>query len=156
MESAVAAPPLTCQVSVAGWPEVIVLGEAVKLSVNGTSTVRFLVELPPGPEAVMVKTVVVFTGTTEDPEVGKELVPSLSGTGGAIVTDVALVVAQLIVVVRPPFTAGGFAVNDVICGCTGRATCTLVFCGGLLPPGPVATAAYVVVCVGASVTLPEA
>jgi hypothetical protein len=64
----------------------------------------------------MVNVVVDITGTMEDPEVGSEPVSSVCGTGGAIVTDVALVVAQVMVVVWPPFTVVGLAVNSVICG----------------------------------------
>jgi hypothetical protein len=48
--------------------------------------------------------------------VGNEPVSSLCGTDGVMVTDVALVVVQLIVVVCPPFTVVGLAVNAVICG----------------------------------------
>jgi hypothetical protein len=35
---------------------------------------------------------------------------------GVMVTDVALVVAQVSVVVCPALTSVGFAVNEVICG----------------------------------------
>jgi hypothetical protein len=64
----------------------------------------------------MVNVVVDITGTTEDPELGSEPVSSVCGTGGVIVTDVAFVVAQVMVVVWPPFTLVGLAVNTVICG----------------------------------------
>ena len=99
IESPVAVPPVTCQVNVTGCPGVIVLGVAVKLSKNGTVTVRFWVAVPPGPAAVMVKVVVVFRGTTEDPVVDKAPVSSFCATGGVMVTDVAFVVAHEIVVV---------------------------------------------------------
>ena len=56
------------------------------------------------------------TGTTEDPEVDSEPVSSVWGTGGVIVTEVALVVVQVIVVVWPLFTARGLAVNVAIWG----------------------------------------
>ena len=72
--------------------------------------------MPPGPEALIVNFVVESIGTTEDPDVGSEPVSSVWATGGVIVTDVALVVVQVIVVVWPPFTAVGLAVNAVICG----------------------------------------
>jgi hypothetical protein len=81
--------------------------------------------VPPGPEAERVKVVVEFTGTTELPDVGRGPVPSTCGTGGVIVTAVALVVAHVIVVVCPAFTAVGVAENCVICGGTGCTTCTL-------------------------------
>jgi len=73
----------------------------------------------------MVKVVVELTGTTDVPDVGREPVSSTCGTGGEIVTDVALVVAHVIVVVCPAFTAVGFAVNCVICGGTGCTIWTL-------------------------------
>jgi hypothetical protein len=117
MESAVAVPPVTCQVNVTelDCPVIIVLGEAINVSVNGTSTVTlFGTAVPPGPEALMVNVVVEITGTMEDPEVGSEPVSSVAATGGVIVTDVALVVVQVIVVVWPLFTAIGLAVNAVI------------------------------------------
>lgn len=41
-------------------------------------------------------------------------------------------------------------------GGTGCATCTVVVCGFVVPPAPVATAEYVVVCAGVSLTLPDA
>ena len=64
----------------------------------------------------MVKVVVELTGTTEEPDVGSGPVPSACGIGGEIVTDVALAVAHVSVVVCPAFTVVGFAVNCVICG----------------------------------------
>ena len=87
------------------------------MSVNGTCTVTlFGTAAPPGPEALIVNVAVENRGTTEDPEVDSEPVSSVWGTGGVIVTDVALVVVQVIVVVWPPFTTVGLAVNAVICG----------------------------------------
>jgi hypothetical protein len=94
----------------------MVLGDAVKLNVSGTATMTWLVAVPPGPVAVRVKEVVALTGTIEDPEVGNGPVPSLRGTAGVIVTDVAFVVAQVSVVVWPALTDAGLAVNCVICG----------------------------------------
>lgn len=47
----------------------------------------------------------------------------------------------------------------MICGAGGGGggvTCTVAVCGELLPPAPVATAEYMVVCVGESVTVPDA
>jgi hypothetical protein len=64
----------------------------------------------------MVNVVVDITGTMEDPDVGSEPASLVCGIGGVIVTDVALVVAQVMVVVWPPFTVVGLAVNSVICG----------------------------------------
>ena len=154
IESAVAAPPVTCQLKVTCVPAAMVLGDALKVSVNGTCTVMlFGAAVPPGPEALMVNVVVEITGTIEDPEVGSEPVSSACTTGGVIVTDVALAVVQVIVVVWPPFTAVGLAVNAVICGwAAGCTTCTVAVCGELvLLSDPVATAVYVVVCVGLSV-----
>jgi Flp pilus assembly pilin Flp len=54
--------------------------------------------------------------------------------------EVALLVAQVSVVVCPALTAVGFAMNCVICGGTFAATCTVAVWGALLPPGPEATA----------------
>ena len=119
MESAVAVPPVTCQVNVTAveCPVIIVLGEAFNVSVNGTSTVTlFGVAAPPGPEALMVNVVVEITGTMEDPDVDREPVSSGWGTGGVMVTDVASLVVQVIVVVWPLFTAIGLAVNVPIWG----------------------------------------
>jgi hypothetical protein len=65
---------------------------------------------------LIVNVVVDSTGTIDDPEVGRVPVPSVVVTAGVIVTDVALVVVQVMVVVWPPFTTAGFAVNSVICG----------------------------------------
>ena len=118
----VAAPLLTCQVNVACPAAVIVVGDAVKLRVNGTFTVTVPVTVPPGPVAVRVKTVVVLTGTIDEPDVGSGPLSSIWLTGGLIVTDVAFVVAQVIVVVWPPLNAAGFAVNCVIWGRTACAT----------------------------------
>jgi hypothetical protein len=95
---------------------------------------------------------VALTGIKEDPVVFRPPPPSLCCTEGLIVTDVALVVAQAIVVVWPALTVEGVALNCVICG----ATCTVTLSGALVPPGPVATAVYVVAVVGASVVVPVA
>ena len=55
IESAVGVPPVTCQLSVTVVPAVIVLGDALWLSVKGTVTVVVLgTAVPPGPEALMV------------------------------------------------------------------------------------------------------
>jgi len=117
MESAVAVPPVICQLSVTCVPAAIVLGDALRLSVIGTVTVAVLgTAVPPGPEALMVKVVVEITGTIADPEVGSGPVSSVWGTGGVIVTDVALVVVQVMVVVWPLFRAMGLAVNVAIWG----------------------------------------
>lgn len=73
-----------------------------------------------------------------------------------IVTEVALLVVQLKVVAIPVVIDVGFAVNEVICGTAPVPTCTVAVCGALLPPAPVAVAVYVVVCVGESLTVPDA
>ena len=107
--------PVTCQLTAV--PATTVLGDALRVRVKGTVTVVLWgAAAPPGPDALIVNVVVDFTGTIEDPEVGSEPVSSVWGTGGVIVTDVALVVIQVIVVVWPPFTAVGLAVNAMICG----------------------------------------
>ena len=117
MESVVAVPPVICQLSVTGVPATTVLGDALRVSLNGTVTVVVWgTAAPPGPVALMVNFVVEITGTMEDPEVGSEPVSSVWATGGVIVTDVALIVVQLMVVVWPPLTVVGLAVNSVICG----------------------------------------
>lgn len=75
-------------------------GEALKLSAMGTVTVTCAgVASPPGPEAVMVKVVVSAIGTTSEPDVGSGPVSSPWGIGGVILTEVALVVFQVRVVV---------------------------------------------------------
>jgi hypothetical protein len=50
-------------------------------------------------------------GTIDEPEVGSGPESSVCGTVGVIVIDVALVVAQVIVVVCPALTDVGFATN---------------------------------------------
>jgi hypothetical protein len=137
----VAVPPETCHARVAIPPGVIVLGEAVRLSVKGTVTVTVAgAEVPPGPVAVILNVVVLVTGVNDDPEGGNGPVSSFWATGGLIVTEVALVVVQLIVEGCPALTNIGLAVNDVTCGWTGCATCTVTVCGEVLPWDPVATA----------------
>lgn len=93
-------PPLTCQLTVACCPAVIVAGVTLRLSVNGTVTVTVLGTAdPPGPVAVMVYVVVLFTGGFAEPEVGSVMPSSGLTTGGLMLTEVALVVVQLMVVV---------------------------------------------------------
>jgi hypothetical protein len=93
-------PPLTCQLNVACCPAVIVAGVALRLRVKGTVTVTDCgAEVPPGPVAVMVNVVVLFTGGFAEPEVGSVMPSSELKTGGVMLTEVALVVVQLIVVV---------------------------------------------------------
>jgi hypothetical protein len=118
MESEVAVPPVICQASVADWPAVIVLGEAVKLNVKGTVTVTVAgAEVPPGPLAVSVYVVVDATGIpAKDPDVGSGPVSSVWGMAGVIVMEVALVVAHVSVVLCPALTYAGFAVNCVTVG----------------------------------------
>jgi hypothetical protein len=69
----------------------------------------------------MEKVVVEVTGVMEDPDVGSGPPPSCK-SDGVIVTDVALVVAHVIVVVCPAFNSAGVAVKVVICGGTGCTT----------------------------------
>jgi hypothetical protein len=115
--NAVAVPPVICQESVDFCPAVMVPGDAVRLSVNGTVTVTVCgPAAPPGPLAVREYVVVVLTGTVAEPEVGSGPESSPTGRVGLMVIDVALVVVQVSVVVCPVFTSVGFAVNCVICG----------------------------------------
>lgn len=97
-----AVPYATCHDKVDDCPGAIVVGLAVTVRLNGTETVVVCgPALPPGPVAVIEYVVVPGTGTTADPYVGKaaEAPSSLAVTGGVIVTDVALLVAQVSVVV---------------------------------------------------------
>jgi hypothetical protein len=119
-DSEVAVPPVICQFSVADNPVVIVLGEAVRLNVKGTVTVTVAgADVPPGPDAVIVKGVVLVTGVSDDPEAGKGPVSSVWATAGVMVTEVALVVVHAMVEGCPALTNIGFAVKDVTCGGTG-------------------------------------
>src|SRR5216684_2580459 len=141
IESDDAVPPVTCHDNVTACPEVMVLGEAVRPTVNGTFTVTIAgVALPPGPDALMVKVVVAFTTTTDEPEVDSGPVSSGVETGGVMVTEVALAVAQVMVAVCPPLTAVGVAVNVVMVTGPPAVTCTVMFCGAVVPPLPLATA----------------
>lgn len=95
-----AVPPVTCQLSVAVCPAVIVAGVTLRLSVNGTVTVTVLGTAdPPGPVALMVNVVVLVTGGFAEPEVGSVMPSSGLKTGGVMLTEVASVVVQLMVVV---------------------------------------------------------
>jgi len=96
----VGVPPVICQVSVTCCPGVIVLGDAENEMLSGTVTVTVCgPAVPPGPVAVKEKVVVWVIGTTADPEVGGGPESSPSGISGLNVTEVALVVAQVSVVV---------------------------------------------------------
>jgi hypothetical protein len=78
----------------------MVAGVTLKLRLNGTLTVSVCgAEEPPGPVAVMVNVVVVVTGGFAEPEVGRVIPSSVGATGGLIVTEVAFVVAHVMVVV---------------------------------------------------------
>lgn len=113
--NAVGGPPLICQVSVALCPWVMVLGEAERLSVRGTVTVRVCGPVfPPGPVAVIEYVVVALTGIVAEPVVGSGPESSPTGSVGVMVIDVALLVAQVSVVVCPALTEVGFALNCVI------------------------------------------
>ena len=62
-----------------------------------TVTVTVCVAVVPSDEvAVRLNVVVALIGTIAEPEVGKVPVPPVCGTAGEIVTDVALVVAQVL------------------------------------------------------------
>jgi hypothetical protein len=127
---------------VAVCPAVIVAGDTLKLRLNGTVTVSVCgAEEPPGPVAVIVNVVVALTGGFAEPEVGRVIPSSGLNTGGLIATEVAFVVAHVIIVVCPALTEVGLAVKDVTCGGTGWATLTVIVCGGVLDPEvPFATA----------------
>ena len=64
----------------------------------------------------MVYVVVLFTGVFAEPEVGSVMPSSGLKTCGLMLTEVASVVIQLMVVVCPELTEAGLAVKDVICG----------------------------------------
>lgn len=111
---------MICQESVAVAPGVMVLGEAVRLRLNGTVTVNVAgADEPPGPDAVRVKVVVLVTGVSDDPEAGNGPVSSVWATAGLMVTEVAFVVVHAMVEGCPALTNIGLAVKDVTCGGTG-------------------------------------
>jgi hypothetical protein len=146
IDSAVGVPPVTCHAKVELSPEVMVVGVALKVSMNGTVTVTVCgLEVPAGPVAVREKVVVVATGVETEPETGRVPESSVREMEGVTETEVAFVVVQVSVVDWPALTEVGLAVNSVICGGAGGATVTFAVCGELVPPGPVATAVYVVV-----------
>jgi len=142
MESELVVPPLTCQLTVACCPAVMVEGVTLRLRLKGTVTVTDCgAEDPPGPVAVMVNVVVLFTGGFAEPEVGSVMPSSGGTTSGLMLTEVAFVVLQLMVVTWPALTEVGLTVKDVICGGTGWATLTVIVCGGVVAPElPLATA----------------
>lgn len=114
---AVAVPPLMSQLSEELCPDVIVPGDAVRLSVKGTVMVRVCGPmLPPGPFAVSEYFVVALIGTVAEPDVGSGPESLPTGRAGVMVIDVALDVAQVSVVVCPVLSSVGFALNWVICG----------------------------------------
>jgi hypothetical protein len=95
----------------------MVVGDAVRLNVNGTVTVTVCgPALPPGPVAVSEKVVVVLIGAVTEPEVGRAPDSSLAEMDGVIATEVAFEVAHVSVTVCPALTEVGLAVNAVICG----------------------------------------
>ena len=82
IESAVAVPPVTCQLKLTAVPATTVLGDALRVRVKGTVTVVVRgAAAPPGPDALIVNVVVDFTGTIEDPEVGSEPVYRFEAPG---------------------------------------------------------------------------
>lgn len=96
----VGVPPVICQLRVTDCPGVIVLGEAENERLSGTVTVTVCgPAVPPGPVAVSENVVVCVIGTTADPDVGAGPESSPSGITGLKVTEVALVVAHVSVVV---------------------------------------------------------
>ncbi len=100
IENAVGVPPVICQVRVTVCPDVMVVGDAVRLKVNGTVTVTVCgPAVPPGPVAVSEKVVVVLTGVVTDPVVGRVPDSSLVEMDGVTETEVALEVAQVSVTV---------------------------------------------------------
>jgi hypothetical protein len=70
----------------------------------------------------MENVVVWETGTVAEPETGRLPESSPSVNAGVKITEVALVVAQVNVVVWPALTDVGLAVSDVICGGGGGAS----------------------------------
>jgi len=144
MESAVAVPPVICHDRVALLPATMVAGDTLTVRVKGTVTVVVWVEVVPSDEvAVRVKLVVEVMGTTSDPEVDK-VVPSGIGTAGAMATDAAFVVAQVRVLVWPPLTSVGLALNVVICGTIGGGPEGVGLLEPMLQPGRVQTESSVV------------
>jgi hypothetical protein len=116
-------PFATRQESVEVCPGAIVFGLAVSARTIGTNTVTDCgPALPPGPVAVIAKSVVVLTGMTAEPEVGSVVESSGIGMLGVIVTEVAFCVAQVRVVVWPLLTVLGLTLNWVIVGVTGWTT----------------------------------
>src|SRR5579859_1776156 len=100
IESEEVVPPFTCQLTVACCPAVIVAGVTLRLRLKGTVTVRDCgAEVPPGPVAVIVNVVVADTGGLAEPDVGSVIPSSGLNTGGLMLTEVAFVVAQVIVAV---------------------------------------------------------
>ena len=89
---------------------------------------------------MIVNVVVAERGGLAEPDVGRVIPSSGLNTGGLMLTEVAFVVAQVIVAVWPEFTEVGLAVNVVTCGGTGCATLTVTDCGAVDPELPFATA----------------
>lgn len=88
----------------------------------------------------MVNVVVAVTGGLAEPDVGRVMPSSELNTGGLMLTEVALVVAHVTVVVCPALTDVGLTVNVVTWGGTGWATFTVTICAGVDPELPFATA----------------
>ena len=89
---------------------------------------------------MIVNVVVADTGGFAEPDVGSVIPSSGLNTGGLMLTEVALVVAQVTVAVWPALTDVGLTVKDVTCGGTGWATFTVTVCGEVDPELPLATA----------------
>jgi hypothetical protein len=105
-------PFVTRQERVEVCPGAIVFGLAVNAKTMGTNTVTdWGPALPPGPVAVIAKFVVVLTGITAEPDVGRVVESSGIGMLGVMVTEVAFCVAHVRVVVWPLFTVLGLTLN---------------------------------------------
>ena len=99
MENAVGVPPVICHAKVELCPEVMVVGVAFRVNMNGTVTVTICgPAVPAGPVAVREKVVVVLMGVVTEPEIGRVPESSLSEMEGVTETEVALVVAHVSVV----------------------------------------------------------
>src|SRR4051794_25404217 len=135
----------TPHINLTGWLGGGVAGDAVRVMLTAVMvTVAGRLCWPPAFWATIVYVAVAGTGIGMplEFEVGRGPASSGSarGSAGEKLTEVASVVAQVNVVDAPATTVVGLALNCVICGTAGWATLTDTVWGGVLPPGPVATA----------------
>lgn len=141
-------------VSVAVCPDVMLVGEAVRVAVGGacppiTVTIACAVTVPPGPFTVRVYVVVVEGCTVMlPPDTGWTAPIPLS-----MLADVAFVVDQVRVAVCPWLMLLGDAVRLAVGGDCPVPTVTIA-CAVIVPPGPVAVRVYVVLAEGCTVMLP--